>query len=282
MLASRLPMQAYARPTRLADALATLADCNPSILAGGTDFYPARLVPRPSERVLDITAIAALRGIVERRNHWRMGATTTWTDILEAGLPGYFDALKLCAREIGGVQVQNTGTLAGNLCNASPAADGVPALLVMDAEVELTRVGGTRTLPVGKFIVGPRKTALLPGELVTAILVPKPAGPARSSFLKLGARKYLLISIAMVAAAIELDRKVVRAARVAVGACSPQARRLPELEAGLIGLEPHALADAVRAAHLGVLSPISDVRADQGYRGDAALELVRRTLRALA
>jgi CO/xanthine dehydrogenase FAD-binding subunit len=275
-------MQSYVRPTRLADALAALADCNSSILAGGTDFYPARLDPRPSERVLDITAIGALRGIRDRGEHWRIGATTTWADVIEARLPAYFDALKLSAKEVGGVQIQNTGTIAGNVCNASPAADGVPALLVMDARVELASVGGERSLPLQEFILGPRRTALRPGELVTAITVPKPSGSARSSFLKLGARKYLLISIAMVAAAIETDGNVVTAARVAVGACSPQARRLPALEDALKGRRSDALDTAVRAEHLAPLAPISDVRADASYREHAALELVRRGLRGLA
>lgn len=275
-------MQVYARPTRLDEALRLLADGRRSVLAGGTDFYPARLDPRPDERVLDITAIGALRGIADRKDHWRLGATTTWTEIVEAKLPRYFDALKLAGREVGGVQIQNTGTLAGNICNASPAADGVPALLALDSSLELARADGVRVLPLAEFLLGPRRTALQAGELVTAILVPKPGREARSSFLKLGARKYLLISIAMAAAAVELEGRLVKAARVAVGSCSPVAARLPALEAALMGLALEALPGAVQPSHLSPLAPIDDVRADAGYRGDAALELVRRTLQALA
>ena len=107
------------------------------ILAGGTDFYPALGAKPLRENVLDINGLAELRGIAETPAHIVIGARTTWTDIVRAPLPPAFDALKQAAREVGSVQIQNAGTVAGNICNASPAADGVPALLVLDAEVEL-------------------------------------------------------------------------------------------------------------------------------------------------
>ena len=107
------------------------------MLAGGTDFYPARVGRAIDEDVLDIGGIDVLRGITAGPAGWRLGATTTWSELLEADLPPLFDGLKQAAREVGGRQIQNAGTFAGNLCNASPAADGVPALLALDAEVEL-------------------------------------------------------------------------------------------------------------------------------------------------
>ena len=273
-------MPAYARPTRIDDALKFVARGGYSVLAGGTDYYPARVGRLTDEDVLDVTALAELRGIARKRDHWRIGATTTWTELIEAKLPPLFDCLKLAAREVGGVQIQNTGTIAGNLCNASPAADGVPALLALDASVELASASGRRTLPLNEFVLGPRKTALRSDELVVAVLVPAAKLEACSGFLKLGARKYLVISIAMAAAVIERDRGVVRSARVAVGACSPVARRLPMLEAALIG-KPLSGALA-QPEHLAHLSPIEDVRASTCYRNDAALVLVRRLLEELA
>src|SRR5437879_4322999 len=117
-------MGAYSRPTALSDALAALRDGRPTVLAGGTDFYPSRVGQAIDEDVLDISRLAALKGIEEREDHWRLGATATWSDLIATELPPLFDGLKLAAREIGGVQIQNAGTLAGNLCNASPAADG--------------------------------------------------------------------------------------------------------------------------------------------------------------
>ena len=273
----------YLRPRTTGEALKALAARPLVILAGGTDFYPARVGKPLADAVLDLTALPGLRGIVEKPGHWRIGATTTWSEVIEAKLPPLFDGLKLAAREVGGRQIQNSGTIAGNLCNASPAADGVPALLALDARVELSSSGGTRVVPLENFIVGPRKTALGSNEIVSAILVPKPAHAAKSAFLKLGARKYLVISIAMASAVIEHKAGRVVDARVAVGACSPVARRLPALEAQLKGKRFDAsLADWVNPAQLAVLEPIADVRASAGYRKQAALELVRRLLREIA
>jgi CO/xanthine dehydrogenase FAD-binding subunit len=272
----------YFRPARLKDAFEALASRPLTILAGGTDHFPARVGRSPQEDILDLTAVAELRGIRKTAGGWRIGATTTWTDVLEARLPPVFDALKLAAREVGGMQIQNAGTVAGNICNASPAADGVPALLALDASIELSNGSNSRVLPLDAFLLGPRKTALKAGELVTAIQVPAPLAAAHSHFAKLGARKYLVISIAMVAAVIETERNIVQAARVAVGACSPVALRLPALEAALVGLKrDKTLGDTAEEQHLAPLKPIDDVRADATYRLEAALTLVRRTLNEL-
>jgi CO/xanthine dehydrogenase FAD-binding subunit len=269
----------YFRPARLKEACDALASRRLTVLAGGTDHFPARVGRSPQEDILDLSGLSELRGIRKTPDGWRIGATTTWTDVLEARLPPLFDALKLAAREVGGVQIQNAGTVAGNLCNASPAADGVPALLALDASVELSSASGPRRLPLTAFILGPRKTALRQDEIVTAIVVPASRGAAQSHFVKLGARKYLVISIAMVAAVIETERNTVLAARVAVGACSPVAVRLPALEAALAGRKlDAALADAAKPEHLAPLEPIDDIRADAAYRKEAALTLVRRVL----
>jgi CO/xanthine dehydrogenase FAD-binding subunit len=274
----------YLRPTLLADALGVLAVRRPAVLAGGTDFFPARVGRTLPDEVLDLGAIAELRGIREEAGGWRIGALATWSEVLDAALPPAFDCLKQAAREVGGVQIQNCGTVAGNLCNASPAADGVPPLLALDAAVELASARGRRVLPLGDFLLGSRKTTCAADELVTAVLVPRCAPDARSVFLKLGARRYLVISIAMVAAVVETraDRTIERAA-IAVGACSPVARRLDRLERVLAGRRLEAGIGAVVAAdHLAPLTPISDVRGTAAYRRDAAATLVARALERLA
>jgi CO/xanthine dehydrogenase FAD-binding subunit len=276
-------MGAYRRPTQLVEALATLRERPFTVVAGGTDFYPARVGRAIDEDVLDITALAELAGIIEEPDHWHIGAATCWTDLIEHDLPPLFDGLKLAAREIGGAQIQNAGTVGGNLCNASPAADGVPALLALDATVELHGQDGETVLPLDRFVLGPRQTALRPDQLVTAIRVPKPQHPACSNFLKLGARKYLVISIAMVAASIEVEHGRVAAARIAIGACSPVARRLPALEAKLAGCPlAKGIGAVATATDLAPIAPIDDVRGTADYRRDAALTLVRRALEALA
>ena len=275
-------MGIYLRPAELDEALKALAAHRLTVLAGGTDFFPARVGKPLDDDVLDITALAALRGIADTGAAHRIGALATWTDVIRADLPPYFEGLKQAAREIGGVQVQNAGTVAGNVCNASPAADGMPNLIALDAEVELASNAGRRIMPLASFVTGNRKTQRRPDEMVTALLIPKPARPARSTFLKLGARKYLVISIVMVAAVVETEGDRIARARIAVGSCSAVAQRLPALEAALQGKVLSSAAKAVTTAHLAPLAPIDDVRGTADYRRDAALTLVRRALKDLA
>lgn len=277
-------MGSYLRPADLTEALAALAAGPRVILAGGTDYYPARVGHPLDDDVLDITVLPELRRITAGGAHWRIPALCTWTDLLETPLPPLFDGLKLAAREVGGVQIQNAGTICGNLCNASPAADGTPNLLALDAGVELASLRETRRLPVAAFVTGSRAIARRADEMVTALLVPTPTHEARSTFLKLGARKYLVISIAMVAVVLETaaDRTIAKA-RLAVGSCSVVAQRLSLLEAALVGKSLRAdVADLVKPEHLTPLSPIDDVRGTADYRREAALTLVRRALRDLA
>ena len=275
-------MGIYLRPAELDEALKALAAQRLTVLAGGTDFFPARVGKPLDDDVLDITALAALRGIADTGASHRIGALTTWTDLIRADLPPQVDGLKQAAREVGGVQVQNAGTVVGNVCNASPAADGMPNLIALDAEVELASNAGRRTMPLAGFVTGNRRTQRRPDEIVTALLIPKPAQPARSTFLKLGARKYLVISIVMVAAVIETEDDRIALARIAVGSCSAVAQRLPALEAALRGQMLSGAAKTVAAAHLAPLAPIDDVRGTAAYRLDAALTLVRRALKELA
>lgn len=272
-------MNAYSRPSTLGEALSLLQAGQRQILAGGTDLYPGA-GPRIAGSVLDLTGIADLQGITNSpAGDLRIGACTTWTEIAEAGLPPACRALQQAARQVGGRQIQNAGTIGGNLCNASPAADGVPPLLALEAMVELAGSEGTRLLPLGDFLIGPRQTARAPGELVVALHIPGAALAGRSAFVKLGARAYLVISIAMVAARIVTEGGRIREASLAVGACSGTARRLGGLETAIVGLMPaeaiRAITEARLAAHL---SPIDDVRASAAYRLSAATELTRRAL----
>jgi CO/xanthine dehydrogenase FAD-binding subunit len=269
----------YAKPTTVDEALALLGETSWRILAGGTDFYPAQGARPFRDNVLDINGLVELRGIAETETHWIIGARTTWTDLIGHKLPPSFDALKQAAREVGSGQIQNVASIAGNLCNASPAADGVPALLVLDAEVELRSATATRRLPLEEFILGNRRTALGPGEMVTAIRVPKASVGGTSAFVKLGARRYLVISIAMAAVRLTLDGGRVGSAAVAVGSCSAVAARLLGVENALRGGRlDRSLADAVFSAPIDELSPIADVRGSAGYRLGAAREIVARAV----
>jgi len=318
-------MPDYLRPGSLDQGLALLrqsaepsstTDVSPSdgrgrnlirIVAGATDVYPAKVSQRTwqgeaAERWLDISAINELASIEETPEHWRIGAMVTWSDLITASLPEMFTGLKQAAREVGGQQIQNRATLVGNLCNASPAADGVPPLLCLEASVELCSSEGKRVLALGDFLQGNRKTARRVDELVTAILVPGQSasqgqwpptqtattgegGTFTSSFYKLGARRYLVISIVMASSLIQTDAQgVITDCHFAVGACAPVAKRLPELEKALTGQSIQELVQNPVALHQKdierYIDPITDVRASAQYRSNmvsrVVLELLER------
>lgn len=273
----------YFRPETLDAAIALLAQGGTTIAAGCTDLLAATQAHALRGRIVDITRIPGLRGIAQTDDHLRIGATTTWGDILAAELPPCLDMLGQAAREVGGVQIQNAGTIAGNICNASPAADGVPCLLALDARVETMSAGGMRVLPLADFVTGPRRTALRADEIVTALLVPRAAMAGTSGFLKLGARRYLVISIVMVAARVVIRKGRIAEAAIAVGACGPTATRLSALEAALCGqpADSACLRLATPTAIAPALAPIADVRGSAGYRVEAAAELIRRCLSGL-
>ncbi|MDE2361516.1 MAG: xanthine dehydrogenase family protein subunit M [Hyphomicrobiales bacterium] len=269
------------RPRSTAEALDFLAAGPATLIAGGTDVFPALVDRPPPERLIDLTSIPGLRGIAVGRDAIRIGAATTWTDIARADLPPSCRMLQMAAREIGAIQIQNRATIGGNLCNASPAADGAPPLIALDAQVELASSRGLRVAPVENFLIGNRKTLRAADEIMTAVVIPRAFDDALSVFLKLGARKYLVISIVMAAALVDLDsERRVRVARIAVGAASASARRLRNLESRLVGMPADGDFRArIEDADFAALSPIDDVRATAAYRIDAARELVARALR---
>ena len=238
------------------------------VLAGGTDLYPQH-VGRPLASVIDIAGLSELRGIDVTADAYRIGALTRWADIAVAALPSWFDGLRAAASQVGSVQVQNAGTVGGNLCNASPAADGIPPLLSLDASVELTSIAGSRVLPLEHFLTGYRQTALQPDELLTAVLIPRSAADdARSAFLKLGLRRYLVISVVMVAVVVAIDPDDrISEARVAVGACSPVAQRLRSLESWLIGPVDRRRSTSPRSANISTRSARSTMSARRRTTG---------------
>jgi len=265
----------------LESALSSLESNRAKVLSGGTDYYPGLNDATPDQHLLNVRSIAGLDSLLQSNGHWRIGAAVTWSDLINAKLPACFNGLKQAGREVGSIQIQNAATLVGNICNASPAADGVPALLVLNAQVELSSVNGVRVVALSEFIVGVRKTILKENELVTALLIPNDQHSDYTNFVKLGSRTYLVISIVMCAVRIRTDaNKTITDAAVAVGACSPVAARLPELEQRLIGRQciANELTGCVTTEHLESLTPITDVRATAQYRLQAAQVLLQRQI----
>jgi N-methylhydantoinase B len=279
-------MIAYHRPRSLEEALAIRAAQDVAVIAGGTDIFPAHSARRawgePTHKdLLDITAIPGLDRIELTAGGWLIGCLVTWSRLARTELPPLFDGLKAAAKDVGGVQVQNRGTLVGNLVTASPAGDGIPNLLALDASVEIAGPA-PRTVPLQDFLTGYRATALRQDEIIVGLHIPDlPTG--RGGFAKLGARRYLVISIAMAAGVIATDTSGrIAQARLAIGACSAVAQRLPALEAALVGVAPRDAAAMPQAAHLASLAPIDDIRASAAYRREAALTLLRDLLRGFA
>ena len=274
----------YFRPSQLEEAIAWQARHLGVVAAGCTDLFAATQAQSLTGPVLDLTAIDQLRGISTGPDHIDIGATCTWSDIVAAPLPAAFDGLKQAALEIGSVQIQNRATIGGNLCHASPAADSVPPLLTLDASVQLRDIDGARQLPLADFLSGPRQTAKRSTEILEFVRIPVSSTSGQAAFTKLGARRFMVISIAMVAARLKTEAGKIEEAAISVGACGPVACRLEALETHLIG-KPASAASFQNfnpALVRDCLNPIDDIRADRDYRLDTATHLVRHLLTDLA
>ena len=270
----------YYRPENINDAITTLSKAKLTIAAGCTDLFPTTQEDSLGSNILDISAIKSLKSITIEKEFRRIGSGVTWTDLENEELPNSYDMLKECSLQVGSRQIQNLGTIGGNLCNASPAADGVPCLLSLDASVELISTNGKRILKLDDFIKGSRNTELKKNEILSAILIPEKAERGHSSFVKLGARKYLVISIAMVACKINLDGDIISDIAISIGSCSAVARRLGELENTLIGKNVNSdlTQDIYNFDYKNHISPINDIRGTDAYRLEVAKVLVKNSI----
>ncbi|MCW5679945.1 MAG: FAD binding domain-containing protein [Xanthobacteraceae bacterium] len=271
----------YRRAVDIKDAISLRQQMGYPFVAGGTDIYPAIENGARFSGLIDVSRVEALRGKVRQEGDaWVIPALASWTDIVDTDLPPLFDSLKQAAAEVGGRQIQNAGTVAGNICNASPAADGIPALMAMDAKVVIAGPAGEREVSLEKFVLGNRKIDLNEGELLRAVKVPARTTRTASAFRKLGARRYLVISIVMAAATLECEKtgKIVNAG-ISVGACAARALRLSAWEAALRGRKIGEIASlAIDPAFIAPLAPMDDIRGAGEYRKHAAGVLVREAL----
>ena len=270
----------YFQPKKLEKALNYVNEDKFVIAAGCTDLLPATENNHLSGNILDITKISSLNGFSLDKKYRRIGATTTWSEIINSNLPDCYEMLKDCGKEIGSIQIQNSGTIGGNLCNASPAADSIPCLLALDASVELSSINKTRIIPLSNFILGSRKTTLKKNELLTSILIPRNKEKGVSSFLKIGARKYLVISIAMAACRIEINKKIIESVSIAIGSCSEVAKRITSVENLLIGKHIEKCNfEKIDFKAMNELSPITDIRSDKKYREHATKVLIKQIVK---
>ena len=265
-------------PSSLGDLWPILDDPQARVMAGGTDLLVRLRAGLPAGPICCLERIPALRGVAVSGRIVRIGAATTLTELLESGdIAAGLPLLDESVRQLGSPLVRNQATLGGNICTASPAGDTLPALYALGATLELASRSSTRAVPVENFITGPGRTVLRPGEILAAVSVPLPDSGAIQHFEKIGRRRALAISVASLAACLELDGGRIRRISLALGSVAPTVLRCREAEEWLTGRELTAnnltqAADLVRAA----VRPVSDVRATADYRRQAAANLLLR------
>lgn len=272
----------FQSPTTVADALAAFASggTNARWLAGGSDLIVQMRGGRTDPgRIIDIKRITELSGVREMAGGFEIGAATACLSLgshgaLKSAWPGVVEA----ARLIGSTQVQGRATLAGNLCNASPAADSVPALIAAGATAVIASAGGRRELPVESVPVGPGRTSLEAGELLVSIRLPARAPRSADAYLRMIPRTEMDIAVVGAGVNLSLDSAGrVTAARVALGAVAPRAILVQAAGQALIGstLDEAALA-RLEAAARAACQPIDDKRGTAAYRTRVAGVLARR------
>jgi len=270
---------AYIRPRELDEALAARA-AHPDymVLAGGTDLMVNANHKRAPAGIIDLWRLPGLHAITAGGDGIAIGAGATWLEVeRHPTILERYRALAAAAREIGALQIQARATLGGNVGTSSPVGDSLPVLLAYDAELELASVRGRRRVPYREFCTGYRKTQLAADELIVAAHLrnPDPNSTTRTAWRKVGTRRAQSISKVMGAAMIDLDPdRVVRWARIALGAVADRPIRITAAEDAARGLPLADAAEAARAATLAAIAPIDDVRSTSGYRREVAGNLV--------
>ena len=271
----------YAAPTTIDEARALLAaDGDAIVFAGATDVVPQLRGGRPEpSMVIDLKKIDRLMSVSLEGDTWQVGAAVP-TSVLtgDAAFTADFPGLSEASGLIGSDQIQNRCSLGGNLCNASPAADSVPALVVNDAIAVIAGGGGERRVPVAEVVTGPGQTSLAHDEIVVCLELARPAARTADAYLRLIPRTEMDIAVVGAGVRITLDGDgSVSAAAVALGAVAPTVVRVPAAEAALVGsrLDDDALAAAADAAS-AACNPIDDKRGTIDYRRQVAGVLARR------
>ncbi len=274
--------------TSLKDALTYLSEkagrCK--IIAGGTDLIPAlRREDIHPDFVLNILEIEELKGIKEADGVFRIGPTTTFTEIVDSQLLSRsLPLLVQAASWVGGPQVRNRGTIGGNIATASPAADVLPAVLALDGELELrSRASGIRVLPLAEAIESPYITRFQPDEILTGILVKKLPPGTHSAFEKLGRRNAMARARMNMSVVLRLDKDgVISELRIVSGAVMPVARRMKDVETILLGRKPEdSLIEGAAEALAEEMVRVTGVRWSTEYKVPAVKNIFKRVLRKL-
>jgi len=271
------------KPRDLSEALHYLREGGKP-LAGGTDLLVSVRKGTESPNLLVyVGELPELRVLREEKEGLEVGAGLTHAELLAHPATERFPILRAVLRTIGSPAIRAMGTLGGNIVTASPAGDSLVALYLLEARVRLVREEGERELPIWEFIVGPRKTALRPGELVRSVFLPWLSGEPQSFFRKVGRRRALIIAIASLGALVWVRDGRVERARLALGSVAPTVIRPKEVEEALVGrpVSPEAWEDLVPRLSAAT-HPISDLRASADYRRKVAGRLLLALAEELA
>ncbi|TVP94657.1 MAG: hypothetical protein EA374_06410 [Acholeplasmatales bacterium] len=271
-------------PSSYREALVHLRDGSFHIVAGGTDIMlkyrnAADLPPRFERDVLYVLNLDELKYIHVEEGVWRIGALTAYETLLDH--PEIPDVFKSAWIDIGGPGLRHVATLAGNIANASPAADGIMPLYLYDAQVVLESCAGSRTLPIDAVITGPKQTAIGPQEMIREIIVPKHDFDV-ATWVKVGTRKADAISKVSFCGAIKVESGVIKDLRLTLGSVAPTVIRARDLEATVKGITLTALEarlDALLDAYAARIRPIDDQRSTKHYRQQVARNLIEDFLK---
>ena len=272
-------------PLSLVEALNALAADTALVpLAGATDlmvYLEARMLSPCT--FLNLQELHALKSTASTERSLILGALTTYRDVRMSSARKQFPMLALAAREVGSLAIQSRGTWAGNIANASPAADGVPALMAYDAEIELSSTRGCRLVPLADFYRGYKEMDRHPDELITAIHLPVPRPGWREYFRKVGARRFQAISKTLLAGrALTGPDRTIEDIRMVFASVAPYTLRAVQTENLLRGRQ--VTLDLVEEAAKAIqdeIHPIDDIRSTEAYRRRVTSNLVREFLRSL-
>jgi carbon-monoxide dehydrogenase medium subunit len=272
----------YHAPSSFDDAVAIAKDAEgvTRFLAGGTDvLVQLRADIVTPDVLIDVKKIDGVSEIAREGDGWRIGVAVTGAEITEHNTlgkewPGVAEAMDL----VGSTQIQGRATLTGNLCNGSPAADSVPAMVAAGATVSVTGPNGARTIAAGDIPVAPGKTSLTTGEMITAVHLPARGSNGGDAYLRFTPRTEMDIAVVGCAVNLRLDGKKIVEARVSLGAVAPTVLLVSEAADAIIGTElDDAALDALAAAASAACNPITDKRGTIEFRTQVAGVLARRT-----
>lgn len=282
-----MSFDAVQSPATLAEAYAILSERGRSttVIAGGTDLMVLMNAHAlDAAEFLDIWRVHELRGITDEGGTLRVGALATYTQLISSDLvQRHIPSLAAASRTIGAIQIQNRGTIGGNIVNASPAGDSLPVLAAYDVEIEIGSARGTRRVAFNEFYTGYRRTKLEPDELVLAVRIPKLKDGERDFFWKVGTRRAQAISKTVLAAKAKMSRATIEAIAIGVGSVAPTVIRATRTERLLTGATlTSTLVEQARRLIAQEIAPITDLRSTEHYRRTVTGNVLVKFLRQLS